>query len=366
MFDAIVFWEPVVSPHKTDFIGSVANNKEGVRVIYVADKKLGQDRLSMGWREISGENFDTILAPNFELIKKLTEKNNNYLHVFSGIRHFDVIVKALANVKKNNSAFCIMSEPRVADGVFGFLRILQSRFFEGGLKKKSGFILAIGSNGPKWFKSVGYDESKIFTFAYFINRKSSSIICVGGDKINIGYVGRMVASKGVFDVINSLIGVENVVLNLVGDGPDRADILSLCRRVGVRYNYIGVVANSEIQEVIKSFDVLTLVSKVKDGWGVVVSEALLNGVPVVVTKHVGASVVIEKHPFMGKCVPDGDPVNIYRAIDDMRASGYFEYDSKALRAQQAEEVLGGDAGGAYFWSIVRHIYFNKPLSCRPL
>ncbi|MDP1045310.1 glycosyltransferase, partial [Klebsiella pneumoniae] len=65
----------------------------------------------------------------------------------------------------------------------------------------------------------------------------------------------------------------------------------------------GVLPMSDVNCFFRQVDVLVLASTTADdGWGVVVSEALMCGVAVVATATVGASVVLERSLF-GRCVP---------------------------------------------------------------
>ena len=58
-------------------------------------------------------------------------------------------------------------------------------------------------------------------------------------------------------------------------------------------NYKGVIPFGNAQEIISTYDFLVLPSKF-DGWGVVVNESILAGVPVICSDNVGAGTLIEK------------------------------------------------------------------------
>ena len=56
--------------------------------------------------------------------------------------------------------------------------------------------------------------------------------------------------------------------------------------------YCGAIPFGQAQAVIAQYDVLILPSR-HDGWGVVVNEALLQGVPVIASENVGAACLVE-------------------------------------------------------------------------
>ncbi|NBK99785.1 MAG: hypothetical protein EOM50_17595, partial [Erysipelotrichia bacterium] len=199
----IIFWEPCISPHKTDFIDQVAKLIPSIEVIYCAEENLPEERIKLGWSIYNDYEYKQYIRPSYSDIKKLAcFEPKKTLHIFSGIRWVPTIVSALKEVKRSGAFFGLMSEPRVREGVKGSLRLIHSWITEAWLKKNTKFVLAIGSNGPPWFKSVGYPSSRIFPFAYFINdQQFNGVIRQHDNKstefIRIGYIGRLVKMKGI-------------------------------------------------------------------------------------------------------------------------------------------------------------------------
>lgn len=105
----------------------------------------------------------------------------------------------------------------------------------------------------------------------------------------IGYVGRLVPSKRVDDIVRAFARVrENEPrseLYLVGGGPEK--YANALRRLGAALGVadgirmMGRVDAQTRDDVVRSLDVLVMASR-REGWGLVVSEAARFGVPSVV------------------------------------------------------------------------------------
>lgn len=102
----------------------------------------------------------------------------------------------------------------------------------------------------------------------------------------IGYVGRLVPSKRVDHIIRALqiisSGVPSARLTIIGTGPskERERLKALARDLGVldRIVFAGRVSNAERDETMSRMDVLAMAS-LREGWGLVVSEAARFGIP---------------------------------------------------------------------------------------
>jgi glycosyltransferase involved in cell wall biosynthesis len=120
------------------------------------------------------------------------------------------------------------------------------------------------------------------------------------------FVGTLTTRKGldvVIDAVGSLHreGV-NISLDAYGPGdPGRYEFDEVATR------YRGAIPFGTAQTVIATYDLLVLPSRY-DGWGVVVNEALMAGVPVVCSDCVGAGVVVDAWgcgtTFSSEDVPD--------------------------------------------------------------
>lgn len=104
----------------------------------------------------------------------------------------------------------------------------------------------------------------------------------------IGYIGRLVEEKGVFDLLHAAAGLAGEWrLRWVGGGPLREALQTEAARLGIaeRMDFIGQVASTEMPPQYAALDVLVLPSLTRGNWkeqfGRVLVEAMACGVPVV-------------------------------------------------------------------------------------
>lgn len=361
----VVFWEPSTSPHKSDFISAFASAASNIEVICCANSGLSLDRQEQGWSIKSSNVFRTIVKPSKADTEQLvSDQIESTLHIFSGIRWVPNIVLGLKAVKLRGAKFAIMSEPRVREGWKGALRVLQSWVTEGWLRHNAEFILAQGRNGPPWFRTVGYPADRIFPFAYFVDiPKRLSLTAQKADvavlPIQIGYVGRLVKTKGIFDLVVAVAELgSSAQLIIVGSGPDKQALKTAC--VGLRLDpvFLGVLPIQEVGDFMRKLDVLVLPSISKDGWGVVVSEALMCGTAVIGTPCVGASVMLDD-PLFGKCVPPKSPRSIADAVRELEATSAFNGAVRTKREAVARSRLSAENGARHLLEIIRWRLENR-------
>ncbi len=113
----------------------------------------------------------------------------------------------------------------------------------------------------------------------------------------VGFTGRLVPHKGVDTLLRALVQLpEDVVLLLVGRGPDLTDLTLLARRLGVadRVRFCPEVSDAELPEYLRAADLFAFPSTNRlEGFGLAVAEALASGLPVVVADIPGVREIIE-------------------------------------------------------------------------
>ena len=137
------------------------------------------------------------------------------------------------------------------------------------------------------------------------------------DGPTIVFVGRLVRAKGVEMLVDAAarLRTPGARVVLVGDGPDRAKVERLARRLGVadRVHVTGFVAHDRIPAALAAADVVVLPSFYEE-LGTVLVEALHAGVPVVASRTGGIPELVE-HGVTGLLVAPGDPAELAGALD---------------------------------------------------
>jgi glycosyltransferase involved in cell wall biosynthesis len=132
----------------------------------------------------------------------------------------------------------------------------------------------------------------------------------------IAFVGRLVTEKGVMVLLEALRSLDaNVFVDVVGEGPQRAELEAATRRYGLanRVNFLGYLPPSGVRDTLVQSAVAVTPSTWDEPLGLVVLEAMACGVPVVATAVGGIpEMIVDGHN--GLLVDPGDPAGLACAI----------------------------------------------------
>jgi glycosyltransferase involved in cell wall biosynthesis len=179
----------------------------------------------------------------------------------------------------------------------GLFRPMVYRCYGALLRRRIAGVFAISPLAASQYRTLGIPKEKIFPFGYFVPRASeapaprSSVVDEAQRVLSVIFVGTLTTRKGLDVVIDAVTSLrrEGVTISLDAYGPgdpSRYDFDEVTTR------YRGAIPFGNAQTVIANYDALVLPSRY-DGWGVVVNEALMAGVPVVCSDCVGAGVVVD-------------------------------------------------------------------------
>ena len=133
----------------------------------------------------------------------------------------------------------------------------------------------------------------------------------------LGYVGRLEEHKGVQVVLDALVGLDDVVLELCGDGSHRAALEAQARRLGIveRITFCGFTTHDALPARYRSFDAVVIPSQTRANWveqyGRVAVEAMASGVPVLAAASGALPDVIGD---AGILLPEADVASWHTAI----------------------------------------------------
>jgi glycosyltransferase involved in cell wall biosynthesis len=150
-------------------------------------------------------------------------------------------------------------------------------------------------------------------------------------------------------------------LTVIGDGPMRPAWLSLAvSLLPDRVHWLGKLPIAEIPQKMADADCLVLPSRY-DGWGAVVSEALIAGTPVICSDACGSAGVVEASG-VGGVFRSGDVAGLSVCLAQILSIGPL-HEAERQRLASWAQSLGVTAGAAYLRSIVE---LDQSQSARPL
>jgi glycosyltransferase involved in cell wall biosynthesis len=135
------------------------------------------------------------------------------------------------------------------------------------------------------FYGSRYDPAKIEVIPNNLQESHKTFLSRSRNK-EILFVGRMVKAKGVHVLLNALAKVKKTfngqfVVNLIGDGEDKAYFESQARSLGVNANFLGNVSDRVLHKHYKEACAVVIPSLWCELFPVVVLEAMSHGKPVI-------------------------------------------------------------------------------------
>ena len=357
----LVFWQNMISIHQRDFLEALAMHESVKKITLVANEGISEQRKNMGWDIPELKNIDVIIAPGVEQVNAIIERYPSGVNVFSGFNVGPLNIAAMKQCIDKKRRIAIMSEPYNLAGKKGFIRKLKFTFDKLRYQDKIDFILAIGREGVQQFNDTGFDKDKIFPWAYFINmpteiQQRNSGLQHSDGKCRIMYAGRIEEAKGIYRFAAELLKQPaDFELDIYGEGDDGQKIRDMYAAGGkaAQLKFFPFLRYEDLLKRYADYEWLVLPSTGKDGWGAVVSEALLNGLKVICSKKAGSSLVI-KDGKNGVTFDWQKENDCAAAISKMLSNKGFDSPTEII--SEANHSLTGKAGAAYFAGILEYQY----------
>jgi glycosyltransferase involved in cell wall biosynthesis len=356
-----VFWQGIISIHQKSFLEAVAASAAGGRVLLVVEQDITAYRKNMGWEAPQINGVTVIVAPDAARVRELVQTHKDAIHTIGGIKVGAMLTTAFDECIRQGCKVGVMTEPYNHEGLKGKLRTLKYRYF--GLKyfRHIQFVLAIGKLGVAQYTSLGYNKERLFPWAYFITVPAAPRIANTTGNIRIIYAGRLEAAKGIGRFLNELIQHNSTgyTLDIYGTGADEAAMKQQVANAGLqdRIRFFPFLKYDELLQQYAAYDWVVLPSAGKDGWGVIVSEGLLNGLKAMCSNICGVSRVIT-NGRNGMVFDWQEAGSCREAITAMLQNKGFATTEEIQN--WATEGLSAAAGANYFMQLTDNIYNNQP------
>ena len=292
----VLFLTNIPSPYRVDFFNELGKKCD----LTVLFEKGTSDERDKSWGNYNFESFKGIVLKGIALDKDkaFSKEVVKYLKDF---RYNNIIVAntatptgmlAIEYMKLHKISYYIEGDGGFAKSGKGLKEKIKKHFIKGAI----GYFSTSKSH-DLYYKTYGAEEDKIYRYP-FTSLKKEDIIkkTVSKDEklqlrsqlgINeenvIVAVGQFIHRKG-FDVLINACQYfnENVGVYIIGGVPSE-EYLKLQETVGFKnIHFLEFMLKPQLNEYFKSADVFVLPTR-EDIWGLVVNEAMAQGLPVVTT-----------------------------------------------------------------------------------
>lgn len=198
--------------------------------------------------------------------------------------------------------------------------------------------LAIGDANREFYLQNRVPPERIFPVPYFADNdrfveqaarwrpERASIRAEWGlapDDVCFLFAGKLVPKKRVIDFLAACEvarrGTPEIRALVVGTGEMDAPARRFAGQRGLRTVFAGFLNQSEISRAYVAADFLVLPSDYGETWGLVVNEAMLHGLPAIVSDRVGCGPDLVEDGVTGRVFPFGDLAALTRAMVEAAA-----------------------------------------------
>lgn len=329
---------------------------ENVDLQIILGHKLSDERRALGWDvslnipyqfQFLGNNYRTLQA------MRIAWQQRNRIHIVGGLWAVKPFMVALMLLRWIVPHYFIYSE--APNPTYKRSRLMPLyRQVVGTLFARTprAGLLSVSHFSRDFYSKLGFAANRIYDFGYFGQTNSVKAVDTG-NTINLIYVGQLIQRKRLDLLINALAPhfSKNVHLTLVGSGEEMDNLQALVASHQVQ-DYVTFTGAQSFEKVIaylSQASVLVLPSDY-DGWGMVVNEALMVGIPVIVSDGCGAAdVIIDGHN--GFIFEKGNLDSLEKAIEQFMAA-----DQAELRRQASitGEQLSVDKASQYLITCIQH------------
>lgn len=334
-FKRLVFWQNMPSHHQSGVLASLARD-HGYEVVWAVQEGLSGEREAMGWPGFSDSGVTLVESPSAaEVDALLAGLPEETLHIAGGIFGVPLARSAFFNGVRKGCRFALMNEaplPKgmeaaggrsIANRVLGGMQPLAQQAVRARFGRQVPFVLAIGAMAEAAFRGFGWGE-KVFPYGYFPAGPGDGFKAQpASSPASIIYLGQFTHRKGVDTLVRALsqLTCGGWRAELYGSG----ELESECQAVSSTItagdvSVLGFLPWTEAMERIETAGLVVVPSR-HDGWGAVVGEALMRGVPVVATDQTGSQVLLTgKGPQRGAVARAGDAEDLAFAIEKVLAA----------------------------------------------
>ncbi|MEC5159792.1 MULTISPECIES: glycosyltransferase family 4 protein [unclassified Janthinobacterium] len=360
----VVCWHPVLTDHQSYTLEALRDAGQCELAVFVA-KQEHAERQAQGWVNRHASALAPTLIPQrgwLRYIVRQLRARGEAVHLFGSPFEQPRLILALFLALAMGLRVFLISEPysttaagyqddrrRGLNWLKAQLRPALYRLYGMLMARRLGGLFAISTLAVEQYRRIGIPNEKIFRFGYFVPATGLPAPAAARPPgLRLVFVGTLIERKGLDVLIAAVkqLRDEGVGVTLDAYGPGQPEPFGFDQAA---LAYRGQIPFGCAQAVIGGYDALVLPSRY-DGWGVVVNEALLAGVPVICSDRVGAAAVLRRWP----CGAVFASESVAQLADCLRACADSPERLAAMRtaAAAAGAALEPRVAGRYMYQVL--------------
>lgn len=286
----VVFVTNIVVTHQVGTWDIFSKNKN-VNFIYLATSELSEERKKMNYKELRREYIvKSKSLPSLDLKKIFKNADvvifgcSEDIRVFRYLKYVKIIYFMSEHLSKKGTNY---------EKAMNFFHFLKMNILTRNAKK---YLLSNSSFVKYDYLKYGFKNDQLFKFGYF---PSITVIkdneIAKKDKYKICWCGRLLDWKRPSLSLKGLLKLleinSNYHLTIVGEGPEKKNLISFCKKNGLHNNvsFVDFVENEKVLSLFKNSSLFLFTSNHSEGWGVVLNEAMSQGCFCIASSDAGAT-----------------------------------------------------------------------------
>ena len=328
----VLFLTYAPSPYRVDFFNELGKLVD-LTVCYEINKE--EDKKKNGrndlWHVKTNNNYkETYLkyiriykySISYDVIKIIKKKCFDII-VIGGYNSLTAMI-TMEYLKKKKISFILSTDGGFPKTNENKIKYMVKRHFI----SMADYYLSTGKNANNYLTYYGAKEDNIFIYP-FTSMGEKDVLKLPlsklekqkikeklkiDNKITFISVGRFMKIKGFDILIKSIKGLNNAQFIIIGDKPNE-EYLDLIKKLKItNIKIIDFKQKKELMTYLKAADIFVLATR-NDIWGLVINEALSNGLPVITTNKCGAGLDLVRDDYNGYLI---EAENIKQLHDKMK------------------------------------------------
>ncbi|MFZ7942501.1 glycosyltransferase family 4 protein [Neobacillus sp. 19] len=334
----VLFLTNIPSPYRVDFFNELGKNFE-LTVLY--ERKQAKDR-DEKWEADKPKNFREVFLKGikvgnesgicFSVINFL--KNKQYDQIIVGGYSTPTGMLAIEYLHLNRISFFLSSDGGIIKKDYCLKRLVKRHFIS-----KASAWLSTGQKTTEYLCYYGADANRVYKYPFTsikdrdilkgvpsVSEKSKVRRRLGiKEKKVIISVGQFIYRKG-YDVLlnSSRILEKDIGIYIIGGEPTE-EYMKIKKEFDLtNVHFVGFKTKVELMEYYKAADLFVLPTR-EDIWGLVINEAMANGLPIITTDNCIAGLELIEDYENGFIVPVNDHEKLANRIIDVLDNNELKY-----------------------------------------